>query len=115
MTFCLSPPAPSLPIPLPAGHLHKLPLRGKSNTYAMPMAGWFQYVSGPHYLAEVLIYASLYLLAGQRARGIGQGYQLMLTWVFSNQALVAGRTHTWYQTKFKDYPRDRRRLVPGVW
>lgn len=81
----------------------------------MPMAGWFQYVSSPHYLAEVLIYASFYLLAGVRGGGLGHGYQLVLTWVFSNQALWAGRTHAWYQKKFEDYPRDRRRLIPGLW
>lgn len=81
----------------------------------MPMEGWFQYVSCAHYFAELLIYWSYVLLAGARGGGLGQGYILVAIWVFSNQSYMAGCAHAWYQRKFEDYPRGRKRLIPGVW
>lgn len=82
----------------------------------MPTEGWFKYVSCPHYFAEILIYCSYVLLMGtHRGGGFGQGYVLVALWVFSNQACVAGSMHQWYQRKFEDYPRGRKRMIPGVW
>ena len=86
-----------------------------TSTYAMPTQGWFQYVSCPHYFAELLIYISFMLMAGWNGGGPSQGYVVALHWVFANQALVAGHTHAWYKSKFEDYPLSRRRLIPGVW
>ncbi|CAM9488090.1 unnamed protein product, partial [Ascophyllum nodosum] len=87
----------------------------KTSSYAIPTAGWFKHVSCPHYFAELLIYLSFLLLAGTSGRGLGQGYVVALLFVFANQAYVAGQAHAWYRTKFEDYPRDRKRLVPGIW
>ncbi|CAM9888440.1 unnamed protein product [Ectocarpus sp. 4 AP-2014] len=87
----------------------------KATKYAIPTAGWFQYVSCPHYFAELLVYGSFVLLGSFKGRGLGQGYLVAFAWVFANQALVAGWVQAWYQQKFEDYPRDRRRLIPGVW
>lgn len=72
-------------------------------------------MSSAHYLAELLIYFSFVLLGSFKGRGLGQGYLVAFAWVFANHALVGGRTHAWYQQKFEDYPRDRKRLIPGVW
>ena len=81
----------------------------------MPTQGWFQYVSCPHYFAELLIYISFMLMAGWSGGGPSQGYAVALHWVFANQALVAGHSHAWYKSKFEDYPPSRKRLIPGVW
>ncbi|CAM9114056.1 unnamed protein product [Scytosiphon promiscuus] len=86
-----------------------------TNTYAIPTEGWFQHVSSPHYLAELLVYSAFVVLGSFKGRGLGQGYLVAFAWVFANQALVGGRTHAWYQQKFEDYPRERKRLIPGVW
>lgn len=72
-------------------------------------------MSCPHYLAELLVYASFALLGGFKGRGLGQGYLVAFSFVLANQALVAGRADAWYRQKFEDYPRERKRLIPGVW
>ena len=33
----------------------------------------------------------------------------------ANLALAANRTHEWYKTNFKTYPRNRKALVPWVY
>jgi hypothetical protein len=32
-----------------------------------------------------------------------------------NLSIAAQDTHSWYQSRFKDYPRHRRALFPFVW
>lgn len=72
-------------------------------------------MSCAHYSAELLVYAAFVVLGSFKGRGLGQGYLVAFAWVFANQALVAGRAHAWYLQKFEGYPRERKRLIPGVW
>lgn len=72
-------------------------------------------MSCAHYSAELLVYAAFVVLGSFKGRGLGQGYLVAFAFVFANQALVAGRAHAWYLQKFEGYPRERKRLIPGVW
>ncbi|KAK9820952.1 hypothetical protein WJX81_004939 [Elliptochloris bilobata] len=79
--------------------------------YSVPRGGAFALVSCPHYLAEIVIYAGLAMVAG-RAR---LQPWLVLTWVVANLLLAAGPTHAWYRRRFKDYPASRRAIIPYVY
>ncbi|KAJ1627670.1 3-oxo-5-alpha-steroid 4-dehydrogenase-domain-containing protein [Pavlovales sp. CCMP2436] len=82
---------------------------GAARAYAVPYGDWFAHVSCPHYLAEILIYASL-LVAKPRDRTLG----CLLAWVVVGLAINAGRAHGWYRAAFAAYPRSRCALFPGL-
>lgn len=84
---------------------------GKVNTerHMMPKGGWFNYVSSPHMTTEIGMYAALFILLNKNS-----SYIYCLTWVLSNQISNALLTHKWYMTTFKDYPKDRKAIIPFI-
>ena len=85
--------------------------------YAIPRGGWFRHVSCPHYLAEILVYAGLALVAcGGGARAVGPGLFMLLGWVVANLWVTARRTHAWYAATFgAEYTRlGRAALFPAT-
>ncbi|XP_077440659.1 polyprenal reductase [Vanacampus margaritifer] len=88
---------------------------GKSGRVAtlahrMPNGGCFELVSCPHYLAELLIYISLSLVAG----GLSITWWLVVLYVLFNQALAALLCHDHYIGKYPSYPAHRKALIPFV-
>lgn len=75
----------------------------------MPEGDWFQFVSCPHYLAEILIYCSLVLVEWESGVLV-----LPALFVFSVLTLSARQTHNWYRCKFDNYPSNRRSIIPYV-
>ncbi|XP_053704755.1 polyprenol reductase isoform X2 [Synchiropus splendidus] len=73
-----------------------------------PHGGLFEWVSCPHYLAELLIYTSFSIIYG----GQSLTCWLVVLYVFFNQALAAQLCHELYITKYKYYPRNRRAFIP---
>ena len=79
--------------------------------YKIPHGDWFEHVSSPHYLAEILIYIALFaVMKGQSIRWI-----LVLIFVVLNLTLGAQNTHLWYKEKFDNYPRNRYIILPYVY
>lgn len=76
----------------------------------MPNGGCFELVSCPHYLAELLIYVSLSLVAG----GLSLTWWLVVLYVFFNQALAALLCHDHYIDKYPSYPARRKAFIPFV-
>lgn len=81
-----------------------------ANLYVMPTGGWFEYVSSPHYLAEIVMYTCLLGILGPSH----QTAWVIWIWVVSNQVIVAIMSHMWYLDKFKDYPKDRKIVLPFI-
>ncbi|CAD7705418.1 unnamed protein product [Ostreobium quekettii] len=79
------------------------------HVYKLPKGGLFEYVSCPHYFAEIIIYSGL--LVTQAAK---PALHLVMLWVVSNLALAAMETHRWYLKKFEDYPKHRKALIPFI-
>ncbi|CAJ0589818.1 unnamed protein product [Cylicocyclus nassatus] len=69
--------------------------------------GWFDYVSCPHFLFEIGIYASLWLILPH-----AYSFQFLLIFVVVNQMFAAQITHRWYRRTFKNYPQDRKAIIP---
>jgi len=80
------------------------------STYSIPHGGGFDFISCPHYLAEICIYVSLACL---RSGSLIQW--LVLVFVASNLCITATRTHKWYQRKFSEYPLQRKCLIPFLY
>ncbi|RZF43220.1 hypothetical protein LSTR_LSTR009024 [Laodelphax striatellus] len=75
--------------------------------HGLPKGDLFEVVSSPSQLCEVLIYLALaVILRGNTA------WPFVVVWVLSNQMETALLSHWWYQAEFKDYPKERRAIVP---
>ncbi|XP_077231378.1 3-oxo-5-alpha-steroid 4-dehydrogenase family protein [Tasmannia lanceolata] len=83
----------------------------QSEEYAIPHGDWFETVSCPHYLAEIVIYAGLLVASG----GSDITVWLLFGFVVSNLTFAAAETQRWYLRKFDDYPRSRRAILPFIY
>jgi 3-oxo-5-alpha-steroid 4-dehydrogenase 3 len=82
---------------------------GQEGRYGLPTGDWFEYVSSPHYLAEILIYVAFVMITGGRVVCLW----LILAFVVANLTRSALQTHRWYQGLFPAaLPKHRRALFP---
>lgn len=74
----------------------------------VPSGGPFQYVSCPHFLAEVVIYFLILM-----AQEFGHYYwNLIFLLVLSTQTINAVTEHRWYKRMYKEYPKERKAIFP---
>lgn len=79
--------------------------------YGIPRGGWFDYVSCPHYMAEIVIYAALLIIT----KAADSAMWFLFAFVALNLTKNAIATHAWYKEKFGDkYPKNRKALIPFV-
>ncbi|KAL7546023.1 hypothetical protein ACHAWF_010734 [Thalassiosira exigua] len=101
-----------------------------SKTYSIPYGGWFNYVSCPHYLAEIMIYFTFFILSNELSPNTGDKFLeaylgsklcwidksetclsllitmfrkrclILLAWVAINLSISASTTHSWYLKNF---------------
>ncbi|BDA45211.1 Polyprenol reductase 1 [Coccomyxa sp. Obi] len=83
----------------------------KEGDYSIPRGGAFELVSCPHYLGEIVIYGGLMIMLGRHNSLI----YIIFCWVVANLLLAAGPTHRWYRGHFKQYPENRRALIPFLY
>ncbi|PNJ19915.1 SRD5A3 isoform 3, partial [Pongo abelii] len=76
--------------------------------HRIPFGDWFEYVSSPNYLAELMIYVSMAVTFGFH----NLTWWLVVTNVFFNQALSAFLSHQFYKSKFVSYPKRRKAFLP---
>ena len=82
----------------------------KRSGYSVPSGDWFEYVSCPHYLAEIIIYGCFSGILGFKH----QTGMFVFVWVLVNQVIAALMSHFWYQEKFENYPKGRKAIIPFV-
>ncbi|XP_050228356.1 polyprenol reductase 2-like [Mercurialis annua] len=85
--------------------------RERADEYVIPYGDWFEMVSSPHYLAEMIIYLGLLVASG----GTDFTIWLLNLFVVANLGFAAAETQRWYLRKFEDYPRTRRAILPFVY
>ena len=78
--------------------------------HIIPRGGLFDYLSAPHFVCEILIYIAMGLVA-LPSYTFWMGPVLF---TFTNQTLMCYETHKWYKKTFKNYPANRRSLIPYV-
>lgn len=78
--------------------------------HSIPRGKWFELVSCPHYMAEIMIYLAITIVLGGRSLT----WWMVFGFVALNQIFVGKFNHTWYLKKFKNYPKTRRAIVPYV-
>ncbi len=83
-------------------------LKKKNSSHSVPYGDWFQFVSCPHYTAEILIYLSLAVICGWSH---GTAW-LIFAWVLINQIIAGLMSHWWYRDNFHNYPSSRRAVIP---
>ena len=81
------------------------------SAYRIPRGGLFEYVSGAHFVAEILEWSGFAIATN--------GAMAPLAFAAFNWMGIGTRamaTHAWNQKKFgDDYPQGRKRLIPFVW
>ncbi|CAB3360801.1 Hypothetical predicted protein [Cloeon dipterum] len=78
--------------------------------HQIPVGDWFEAVSSPHLLAETMMYICLTILLWPNSC-----WMFILVWVLTNQIETALLSHWWYKDTFKDYPQDRKALIPWIY
>ncbi|XP_071787043.1 polyprenal reductase-like [Asterias amurensis] len=82
----------------------------KDRSHRIPHGDWFELVSSPHYLAEILIYASLIIVLGFQHSMI----YLVFFFTLANQVFASISVHEWYRQKFDNYPKGRKAIIPWL-
>ncbi|XP_043713866.1 polyprenol reductase 2-like [Telopea speciosissima] len=83
----------------------------KTDEYVIPHGDWFEFVSCPHYLSEIVIYAGLLVASG----GSDLTIWLLFIFVVANLTFAAAETHRWYSQNFDNYPRNRHAIIPYIY
>ena len=76
--------------------------------YSIPMGGLFKYVSCPNFFGEILEWAGFAIMSWSPAA------LAFFAWTLVNLLPRALDHHKWYITNFKEYPPDRKALIPFV-
>jgi 3-oxo-5-alpha-steroid 4-dehydrogenase 3 / polyprenol reductase len=105
--------------------------KGIAKAYRLPMRGWFQIVSCPHYLAEIIIYLSLVAMAvlggdpSPRGPAVASNhdvsstffyrYTCLLAWVVSNLTVSALENQRWYSQNIPNFEKfHRKAIIPFI-
>ncbi|CAL2045136.1 unnamed protein product [Caenorhabditis brenneri] len=81
----------------------------RNYAYGICFGGWFNLVSCPHFLFEICIYLSLFLVIPT-----SYVYRFIILFVCVNQTFAALITHSWYHKTFPKYPKNRKALIPYI-
>jgi len=102
--------------------------------YSIPMGRWFNTVSCPHYLAEILIYVAFAIMLNEDMPPCGTFVQpnsqlamssvfglrrykhlILCIWVATNLTVSAHKSHGWYKRHFgSKYPKHRKAIIPLI-
>lgn len=76
------------------------------NEYKIPRRGLFRWVSNPNYFGEIIQWSGWALLTWSLP-GL-----VFAFWTFANLFPRAVSNHRWYRDTFKEYPEERRIIIP---
>lgn len=76
----------------------------------VPSGGLFEYLSCPHFFIEIILYFIIVLVQDFN----NTYWNLVFLLVLSTQIINAITEHRWYKRKYKDYPKERRAILPGL-
>nr|XP_040574649.1 polyprenol reductase-like [Lepeophtheirus salmonis] len=91
-------------------HLKRKQLLSGDPVYSIPYGSSFNYVSCPHYSAEIVLYASVAGICGFRHTTMN----VVALWVLINQTITGLMSHHWYLKSFNGYPTSRKAIIPYI-
>ena len=80
----------------------------KGPGYHLPDTFLHKYVSSPNYFGEIIEWVGWAVLTWSISGAV------FLAWTIANLFPRAIANHRWYRDKFKDYPKNRKALIPGL-
>lgn len=83
-------------------------LRKKSLEYKIPSGGLFDHIVCPHYLFEMLTWVGIFLLSRHLGAFLAMGF------VAAYLTARSIRTLAWYRETFRDFPSNRKALIPFI-
>ena len=81
-------------------------LRKEKMGYKIPQGKLFKYVSCPNYLGEIIEWLGFFIIAPSLAS------LSFFLWTSFNLIPRAINHHKWYNRKFKNYPKNRKAIIP---
>ena len=82
---------------------------GHRKEYAIPTGGLFEYVSCANYGAEIIEWVGFAIACWSLPAAAFAFY------TFSNIGPRGHHHHLWYLSKFDNYPKHRRAVIPFIW
>ena len=81
----------------------------KKGEYRIPRGGMFEYVSASNYFGEIVEWSGWALASGSLPA------VAFAVFTFANLSPRGWKHHLWYKNQFKDYPRERKAVIPFLW
>ena len=76
--------------------------------YKIPQGGLYRFITAPNYFGEILEWTGWAIMTWSLP---GLAFAIYTT---ANLAPRAWTNHKWYLSKFEDYPKERRALIPFI-
>lgn len=80
----------------------------KDNKYVIPNGGLFNYISCPNFFGEIIEWLGFAIIT------LNLGSLSFFIWTFINLVPRAISHHKWYKDNFKDYPLNRKAIIPKI-
>jgi hypothetical protein len=85
-----------------------LRLKNEENKYVIPNGGLFNYISCPNFFGELIEWLGFGIIT------LNLGSLSFFIWTFINLVPRAISHHKWYKDNFKDYPKNRKAIIPKL-
>lgn len=76
--------------------------------YKVPKGFLFDYISSPNLFGEIIEWSGFALMAWNLPA------ITFMVWTFANLVPRAKNHHDWYHSKFPDYPKERKAVIPFI-
>jgi len=83
-------------------------LRQENKEYQIPNGGMFKYISCPNHFGEIIEWMGFAIIV------LNLGSLSFALWTAFNLIPRALNHHNWYNNFFKEYPRDRKAVIPFI-
>ena len=88
--------------------LISLRLKNEENKYVIPNGELFNYISCPNFFGELVEWLGFAIIT------VNLGSLSFFIWTFINLVPRAISHHKWYKDNFKDYPKNRKAIIPKL-
>lgn len=82
--------------------------KGGEKGYSIPQGGLFKWISCPNFLGEILEWTGFAMMTWSPAALV------FALWTLFNLVPRALDHHRWYKSTFREYPAERKAIVPWI-